>query len=297
MSFLKRLFPWRLCRVADAPEAMPVPAHPEFVDSRTCGLIDAVQAGWYLNDSGELLRGFAIRPGDTVLDFGCGEGGASLFAARQGSEVIFADTDAPKIAALEGRMPGAGARAWRGIVCGDICKGERLPLADGSVTRVIAMEVLEHVSDPGKVLDELVRVAAPGALFLVSVPDPAGEALQQIVAPPGHFQPPNHIHIFSREAFAELLADAGLLVEQAHYSGFYWSLWMCFYWTIARADSMQNPGATRDAIGPPYHPLLDQWARTWQTLIDLPEGASLRSALDEFMPKSQTLIARKPGTS
>lgn len=269
-------------------------ASGEYVDSRDCGLVDAVMSGWYLHDSAELLRGFAIGQQDTVLDFGCGEGGAALFAARQGAEVIFADTDAGKLAMLEASMREAHARAWRSVVCGDLCSGERLPLADGSVSKIIAMEVLEHVTEPAVVMAELVRVAAPGAQFLVSVPAPVSEALQKAIAPPVHFLAPNHIHIFTHEAFERLIVDSGLVIEQVHRSGFFWSLWMCFYWVSLRSSGGEVIGATRDAIVPPYPPLLDQWARTWRMLIDLPEGMALKHLLDELLPKSQAIIARKP---
>ena len=49
----------------------------EFVDSRDCGLFDAVQSGWYLGDSNELFKGFPISAEDCVLDIGCGAGGAT----------------------------------------------------------------------------------------------------------------------------------------------------------------------------------------------------------------------------
>jgi SAM-dependent methyltransferase len=288
------LHAWSAPPESSAPPTPPAPLPA--VDSRDCGLVDAVMRGWYQNDSGELLRGFVLGPEDTVLDFGCGEGGAALFAARQGSTVIFADVEADKITALEARMQHTGARACRGIVCGDLSAGARLPLADASVNRIIAMEVLEHVPDPARVMAELVRIAAPGAQFLVSVPDPAGERIQQAVAPAAHFQPPNHIHIFERADFTRLIEAAGLHIEQRHHSGFYWSLWMGLYWATQPAAHADHH-ATRDTIAPPYPPLLDQWAATWHTLLDTPQGTALQTALDDLMPKSQTLIARKPFSS
>lgn len=49
--------------------------NPDFLDSRNVGLIDAVNAGWYQNDSDELFRGFPISAEDIVVDVGCGAGG------------------------------------------------------------------------------------------------------------------------------------------------------------------------------------------------------------------------------
>jgi 2-polyprenyl-3-methyl-5-hydroxy-6-metoxy-1,4-benzoquinol methylase len=259
-------------------------------DPRDCGLADAVQSGWFNQDSGELYSGFRIERDNTVLDFGCGEGGATMYVARQGAEVIFADSELEKIDALEARVRTTAARAWRGVHC----QTDLLPLADGSVDKVIAMEVLEHVRDPQLTLSELVRVAAPGAQFLLAVPDPAAEALQKHIAPAAHFMAPNHVRVFQRDEFDQLVKDAGLAIEKKDYSGFYWSLWMCFYWVCQRADNAPNSGATLDKIAPPYHPLLERWAATWLTFIGMPESAELKAVLDKFLPKSQIIIARKP---
>ncbi|WP_211470175.1 class I SAM-dependent methyltransferase [Collimonas humicola] len=276
------------------PEALPAPVSPEgVVDSRVCGFIDTVQSGWFQSDSGELLKGFPIAPADVVLDVGCGEGGATLFAARCGAHVIFSDTDADQVARLAANVANSPARGYQALV-GDT---NPLPLADGSVSRIVAMEMLEHVDDPAQVLAELVRVGQPGALYLLTVPDPVGEGLQKQLAPPSHFQKPNHIHVFERDAFAALVTGAGLEIEQRHASGFFWSIWMCLYWADYWADKSgadSAEGATRDNIKPPHSPLLNEWASTWYQLISLPEGARIKQVLDSVMPKSQAIIARKP---
>ncbi|WP_211462659.1 class I SAM-dependent methyltransferase [Collimonas silvisoli] len=259
------------------------------VDSRICGLVDNVQSGWFRQDSGELLEGFAITPADVVLDVGCGEGGATMFAARCGAHVIFSDTDAAQVARLSAKVADSPARSSQALVCDT----NPLPLPDACASRIIAMEMLEHVDDPAQVLAELVRVGQPGALYLLTVPDPVGEGLQKQLAPASHFQKPNHIHVFERDAFAALVTDAGLQIERRQASGFFWSLWMCLYWA-SKPDGEGDQGATRDNIKPPYPPLLDEWAKTWHQLISLPEGARIKQVLDSVMPKSQAIIARKP---
>ena len=42
------------------------------------------------------------------------------------------------------------------------------------------------------------------------------------------------------------------------------------------------------------HPVLDHWTAAWQALLDMPQGAQLKQQLDEFMPISQIVVARKP---
>ena len=45
-----------------------------------------------------------------------------------------------------------------------------IPLRDNCVDTVIALELLEHVTDPGAVLRELARVLKPGGTVIISVP-------------------------------------------------------------------------------------------------------------------------------
>jgi 2-polyprenyl-3-methyl-5-hydroxy-6-metoxy-1,4-benzoquinol methylase len=131
-----------------------------YVDSRDCGLVDAVQRGWYANESDELLKGFQISAADSVLDVGCGAGGATLFCANRGAQVTFTDVVAEKIEALRTKVALTPARAFEGIVSDSI----PLPIPAASMSRVICMEVLEHVEDPPAFLQELVRVGQSGAL-------------------------------------------------------------------------------------------------------------------------------------
>lgn len=260
------------------------------VDPRDCGLTDAVQSGWFLNDSHELFKGFAIGPQDSVLDFGTGAGAATLFSAKRGAEVVFIDAVAEKINSLRERVAHTPARNPQGFVCNDL----ELPLADNRMTRIVAMEVLEHVPEPHKLMQELVRVGQPGALYLLTVPDPVAEKIQQKFAPAYYFQAPNHIHIFEREGFAQLVQDAGLNIIHADRSGFYWSFWMMLYWTQAQHFGVTADGESHDVVQPPYNSLLYDWAKLWKDIINMPESAPMKRALDDLLPKSQIIIAQKP---
>ncbi len=244
-------------------------------------LKDAYLSGWFQNDTGELLKGFPIVAEDIVLDVGCGNGGHIHFCARQGAEVIFVDIDAAKVIKVEKLLAGSGARSIRPI----ISDSNPLPLPDEVATKIVCMEILEHVDDPAQIMRELLRVGRPGAKYLLTVPDPVAEDLQKSIALPYYFEKPNHIRVFQREEFVRLVTNAGLVIEQQTSYGFYSSMWWTLFWACE-----QEPV-------PPWHPLLENWAKTWDILLALPQGPHIKQVLDEFMPKSQIIIARKPGAS
>jgi len=260
------------------------------IDARLCGLTDAVQSGWFLQDSDELLEGFKILSEDVVLEVGCGDGNATVFCADRGAHVIFSDIDGDRIKQVTARVIETDARGHTAII-GDTCP---LPLDDETVTKVIAMEMLEHARDPCEVMRELVRVGKPGAQYLLTVPDSASEEFQKQFAPSGYFEEPNHINVFGREEFETMVVDAGLVVEKKVYYGFFWFMWMCMFWVTQRASGEQFEGAALDKIVPPYHPLLDSWTNTWDQLIKMPGGLEMKKAFDQLVPKSQAIIARKP---
>jgi SAM-dependent methyltransferase len=246
--------------------------------------------GWFSGDSGELLKGFAITADDTLLDVGCGEGVATLFAVRQGASVIFTDSEHDKVRDLARQVQAQSDKANLGLVSNSL----PLPLADGCASKVVCMEVLEHIDQPEPFMAELVRMGRPGALYLLSVPSPVGEHLQKGIAPASYFQSPNHVQIFSPERFAALVEDAGLVIEHRQESGFFWVMGMIFFWASERAAGRELGGAVRDRIQAPYPPLMESWAKTWQDLLAQPDGLAIKRMLDRFMPKSQVIIARKP---
>ncbi|MBF7728981.1 class I SAM-dependent methyltransferase [Pseudomonas sp. N040] len=258
---------------------MPVVEPKAQLDQVTrTGLKDIHMSGW-TQDTGELVTGFHIGPEDTVLDIGCSDGGYATFSARQGAAIILADVDAAKLDVARTRLEAIPARSLQTLVT----DADPIPLPDASVSRIVAMEVLEHVDCPAQFMAELVRVARPGALFLLTAPDEAIEGVQKHIAPPSYFEKPNHIRIFKRGELEQLARDAGLQIVDRFSYGFYLAVWWSLYWACEN-----------QSLSPPWHPLLEDWAKVWSRLLSLPEGLKIKAALDQVMPKSQVVIARKP---
>jgi O-antigen biosynthesis protein len=125
-----------------------------------------------------------------VLDAGCGTAyGSRLLAGGGAREVVGVDIARAVLETVAGAMP-ASVR----LQTGDL---RQLDFEDDTFELVVCFEVIEHVADPFAMLDELIRVLAPGGLLLVSSPN-------RNVYPPGN---PHHLHEFvPAELEAELAA-------------------------------------------------------------------------------------------
>lgn len=115
-----------------------------------------------------VLRLLDLRPGQTVVDMGCGPGtdlGTMAAAVAPGGRVVGVDRDPAMVAEAAARV---GGRPGVEIRSGDV---HALPLSDGSVDRARTDRVLQHVEDPAGALAEFRRVARPGGRIVMAEPD------------------------------------------------------------------------------------------------------------------------------
>jgi len=116
----------------------------------------------------QLLARLELRPGQRVLDVGCGPGTdllAMADAVADNGLVIGVDND-----------PAMAAEAKRRMATNDrieIREGDAhaLPIDEASIDRTRADRVLQHVADPVQVLMELRRVVRVGGLIALAEPD------------------------------------------------------------------------------------------------------------------------------
>ncbi len=97
-----------------------------------------------------------VRPGETVLDAGCGEGVLSWYLAERGAKVTAMDISTPNLENAKSFLEKRGVTDRVTLVQGD---AEHLPFPDASFDWVVSSHVLEHLPDFEQGLSELRRVA------------------------------------------------------------------------------------------------------------------------------------------
>ncbi len=162
-----------------------------------------------------------LRPGDRVLDMGCGAGRHAFEMYRRGADVIAFDQDADELSAVSdlfaamrdaGEVP-LGAEA-------DVKEGDALslPFADGEFDRVVASEVLEHIPADTDAIAELVRVLRPGGTIAVTVPRWLPERICWALSDAYHEVEGGHVRIYTGDELVAKLQAAGLSYDGRHYA-------------------------------------------------------------------------------
>ncbi len=162
-----------------------------------------------------------LRPGDRVLDMGCGAGRHAFEMYRRGADVIAFDQDADELSAVSdlfaamrdaGEVP-LGAEA-------DVKEGDALslPFADGEFDRVVASEVLEHIPADTDAIAELVRVLRPGGTIAVTVPRWLPEKICWALSDAYHEVEGGHVRIYTGDELVAKLQAAGLSYDGKHHA-------------------------------------------------------------------------------
>lgn len=111
-----------------------------------------------------VLDALAVRPGESVLEVGCGGGHLLPMLASsvgEGGHVLGIDISPDQIAAARERCSG--------MQCVEVAVRDvnQLPYDDGSIDAIAAIQVIEYLKEPGKALAELRRVAKPGGRLVI----------------------------------------------------------------------------------------------------------------------------------
>ena len=158
------------------------------------------------------LERLEIRPGDRVLDAGCGEGRHCFGALSRGANVVGLDLDLASLRDPSKRLRRESTLQGR---LGAMLQGDafHLPFPDASFDKVICSEVMEHVHDYRGAARELARVTKPSGRVAVTIPTWTSENLYLRLGDEYFESPGGHIRIFGPRELSEGLAAAGLGTE------------------------------------------------------------------------------------
>ena len=185
-----------------------------------------------------------LRLGGDLLDVGCGSGGFLREMAR---------LDRWRAKGVE--INGQAARFDREqlgleVFCGEVTDA-RFP--DDSFDVVTMWDVLEHVRDPLRTLQEIYRILKPGGYLICSTPHAGSLDARLFGRYWIGYDFPRHFYVFSPATLGSLLAKAGLDAER-----FFWFYGR--YTTFALSVSLwinariSNPS----------------WKRTWRAWLLFP---------------------------
>ncbi len=225
------------------------------------------------------LERLDIRPGQLLLDAGCGEGRHCFGSQSRGARVVGLDLD---LSAM--RMPSKVLRKQgreKGRL-GAMLQGDafHLPFADESFDRIICSEVMEHVHDYRGAARELARVAKPGAKIAITIPTATSEQLYLRLGDDYFESPGGHIRIFRPRDLAKGLAAAGLTTVGCGFAhGFHTPYWML-------RSVMHLPSADKSRLVRAYREFL---IRSTVSLA----MARVERVLNFVCPKSVILYAEK----
>ena len=225
------------------------------------------------------LERLRVRPGELLLDAGCGEGRHCFGALERGARVIGLDLDRAAlhkdVARLRERARALGALCE--LVHGDAF---HLPFPDACFDKLICSEVMEHVHDYRAACRELARVTKPGGMIAVTIPTATSEQLYLRVGDDYFESPGGHIRIFRPRELSRGLAAAGFATVGV---GFAHALHTP-YWVLRSLAGLPGADASR---------LVGAYRRFLIRAVHSPFLTRLEGILNYCFPKSLILYAEK----
>jgi SAM-dependent methyltransferase len=141
---------------------------------------------------------FAARlaRGRRVIDLGCGTGYGSALLAQTASYTLGVDVSAEAIDFARQSYSQPNLQ-FKPFAC------DAVPPEAGRFDLAVSFEVIEHLQQPGALVESARALLSPGGQFIVSTPNAAYYAESRAAAGPN----PYHTHEFTLNEFRELLAE------------------------------------------------------------------------------------------
>jgi ubiquinone/menaquinone biosynthesis C-methylase UbiE len=146
------------------------------IDGFTSSTLKHLRERWWDDEFTEFLaETLRPRPGNRILDVGCGEGLAQVNLGRlhiSQIRLVGVDLAVQKVLAAQQATRSHNQRA--AFAAADAC---RLPFRDGAFDSLYCVAVLQHIVDADAAVSEFVRVTAAGGRVVAVEPDNAARYL------------------------------------------------------------------------------------------------------------------------
>lgn len=225
-----------------------------------------------------------IRAGHVVLDLGCGSGRHTFEALTRGARTISVDVDDVVLKDVKGMTEAMEAKGQVSPqVASACCVGDalQLPFETGSFDRLIASEVLEHITEDERAMAEISRVLRPDGKAVVTVPRFWTEAVNWGLSREYRESAGGHVRIYRRAQLRQRLRRAGLVPFAMHHAH---ALHSPYWWLRSLI------GVSRDDSPPvrAYHRFLVWDIEKQNALV-----RRLERTLDPFLGKSIAVYVQK----
>jgi len=147
----------------------------------------------------EITAGFSrYREQNRLLDIGCGAGGLLVAARKNGWDAQGLEVAEQAI----GYVRNLGFEVFQGEL-------QQAEFPSEHFDVITAAEILEHLSEPRVLVQEVARVLRPGGLFWATTPHARGLSARVLGLKWRCVWPPEHLQLFSLAGMKALLHDAG----------------------------------------------------------------------------------------
>ena len=140
------------------------------IDALTSATLKHLREAWWDDTFTEFLaETLGPKPGNRILDVGCGEGLAEVVIGRlhiSQLRLVGIDLAPSKVAAARQETIAHNQRV--GFAAADAC---RLPFKDGVFDSIYCVAVLQHIDEVDTAVREFARVTAPRGRVLAVEPD------------------------------------------------------------------------------------------------------------------------------
>ena len=224
-----------------------------------------------------------IREGDITLDAGCGNGRHSWEVCNKNhSQIVAFDIDT--VCVKKNKYMLDSLRQQNGIAGNYhllIANVTKLPFKDGVFNKIICSEVLEHIPEDKRTVEELIRVLSKDGAIGISVPHYLAESICWKLSKDYYGFPGGHIRKYKTRQLLELVKATGLSIYTIRHKHAFHS----FYWVMRCVFGVKKENAPIPFL---YNRFLEWDLRTNHRFFRWIEGI-----LNLLCPKSVAIYARR----